>query len=124
LILYLFSDEFRKAGIFGYSPVRGCGSVATWAREKLGTALQLKKILAPLTSSEFAVTDLKHRLLIDDIRRRFDASKDSEGYAILAKILHANAADKKQMADVARTWSWAWEFTRTFLATRIGRLHI
>ncbi len=48
-----------------------------------------------------AVTELKYRLLIDDIRRRFDSSKDSWGHTILGVILRTNAADKRRMADVA-----------------------
>jgi hypothetical protein len=62
---------------------------------------KLKKILAPVTNNTFAVTELKHRLLIDNIRRRFDSSKDSRGYTILGTILNTKAADKKRMADVA-----------------------
>jgi hypothetical protein len=63
---------------------------------------ELKRILAPITDSNpFAVTDLKYRLLIDDIRRRFDSSKDSWGHTILGVILRTNAADKRRMADVA-----------------------
>ncbi len=63
---------------------------------------KLKRILAPIIDNEkFAVTELKQRLLIDDIRRRFDSSKDSFGYTILAGILCTNATDKKKMAEVA-----------------------
>jgi hypothetical protein len=62
---------------------------------------ELKRILAPVINAKFAVTDLRHRLLIDDIRQRFDSSKDNRGYTILSIILYTNAADKKKMADVA-----------------------
>jgi hypothetical protein len=61
----------------------------------------LKRILAPITGNDFAVTELKHRLLIDDVRRRFDSSKDGNGNTILNPILLTNAADKRRMADVA-----------------------
>lgn len=62
---------------------------------------ELKRILAPVTGNDFAVTELKHRLIIDDIRRRFDSSKTKDGRTILEKILMSKAADKKEMADVA-----------------------
>ena len=61
----------------------------------------LKRILAPVTGMEFAVTHLKSRLLIDDIRRRFDSSEDDGGRMILHEILLSNASDKKGMADIA-----------------------
>jgi hypothetical protein len=62
---------------------------------------ELKRILAPVTGKSFAATELKHRLLIDDIRRRFDSSKDDNGNTILNTILLTNAVDKRRMADVA-----------------------
>jgi hypothetical protein len=62
---------------------------------------ELKRILGPVTGDNFAVTELKHRLLIDDIRRRFDSSKDMDGYTILSKILLTNASDYIKMTEVA-----------------------
>jgi hypothetical protein len=62
---------------------------------------KLKKILAPVTGNNFAVTEQKHRLLIDDIRRKFDASTTSSGRTIMEVVFVTNAANKRRMADVA-----------------------
>jgi hypothetical protein len=64
---------------------------------------KLRLIPAPLkeTNTSFGM-DLKCRLLIDDIRQRFDTCKDSRGFTILTIILCTNAADRKQTANVAR----------------------
>jgi hypothetical protein len=61
---------------------------------------ELQRILAPITRDDFAVTRLENRLLIDDIRQRFDYSKDGDGNTILNTILMTNAADKNRMSDV------------------------
>ena len=61
----------------------------------------LKRILAPVTDMEFAVTDLESRLRIDDVRRRFDSSKSASARMILHVILDTKAPDKKGMADIA-----------------------
>ncbi len=62
---------------------------------------ELQTILAPVTGDDFAVTELTQRLLIDDVRQKFDSAKDSHENTILSRILLTNAADKIKMLNVA-----------------------
>jgi hypothetical protein len=63
---------------------------------------ELKRILGPVTGKNFAVTELRHRLLIDDIRRRLDSSSAPVvGTTILHEILANLNTDRKRIAVVA-----------------------
>jgi hypothetical protein len=62
---------------------------------------ELKRILAPITGKNIAVTEQKQRLLMDDIRRKFDSATDGDGRTIVSTILATDAAYqcKARMAD-------------------------
>jgi hypothetical protein len=86
--------EFVDASPFADADLWKLGFEKNWE--------ELKRILARVTDKKFAVTELEHRLLIDNIRQRIDSLKEEFGSSMLAIIL---LSQKKKKRPTSPSWS-------------------
>jgi hypothetical protein len=71
--------QYMKTGSFTDANLWTLGDEEHWGK--------LKEFLAPITDKNFAVTSLQHRLVIEDIGRRFDSSKTRTGSTIVHTMM-------------------------------------